>query len=469
MDGDVAQVEIALPRSAIGERAATGTLKIPQRIERLPMTSHQRMIAFVVVLSVFFDAVDMGAMTFLLPSLKEAFGLGARTAGLLGSMSMAGMLVGSLVAGRLADRVGRKVMLQYSMILWGLSGLALALSWNVPSLLVFRFLLGVGLGAEYPVANAMLPEFLPAKSRGRYMTVMEGLAPIGVITAGLVAYLVLPQIGWRAVFVAEAIPAFWLFVVRRRVPESPRWLEAVGRNDEADAVTRGIEDEVRRRTDRELPPVAEARVVESRVGRARFIDLWSGPYWKRTLMLWILWPAAMFGYWAINVWLGAMLVDKGFTIMKSIGYVILITSGGIPGFLVATVLTDKVGRKALVIAGLLGTALMAYLYGRASTLAWLIGLGMSMQYFMWILWSTVYAFTPEMYPTRMRATGTGLGMAIGRIGAIAGPSATGLILASSYGQSMVFNLGAAMFIFAAIAVLVLAPETKNKSLEELGT
>jgi putative MFS transporter len=446
------------------EQAAS--LAIPQRVERLPMTSYQQTISFVIILSVFFDAVDMGAMTFLLPALIKAFGLNPAMAGMLGSMSMAGMLVGSMVAGKMADRIGRKLMLQWSMIIWGVSGLLLALSWNFTSLLVFRFFLGLGLGAEYPVANAMLPEFLPKSVRGRYMTVMEGLAPIGVMCAGLVAFLVLPQVGWRWVFVAEAAPALWLFLIRRSLPESPRWLESVGRKEEAQNVITMIEQEVVKRTGQPLPPITGTEVIEKH-GKASFGELWSHRYWRRTLMLCILWPASLFGYWAINVWITALLVGKGFAIIKSIQYVIWITSAGIPGFLAATYLIDKIGRKPLVICALLGSGIAAYFYGNAGSLTTLITWGLIMQFCMWNLWPSVYAYTPELYPTRLRGTGTGLCMGIGRIGAILGPYVTGLIVASTASKSMVFAVGASVFVLAAFVVLIFAPETKGRTLEEI--
>lgn len=442
------------------------SLAIPQRIERLPMTTYQQKIAFIIILSVFFDAIDMGAMTFLLPALIKAFSLTPAMAGLLGSMSMVGMMVGSMTAGKLADKMGRKIILQWSMIIWGVSGIMLALSWNFTFLLIFRFLLGVGLGAEYPVANAMLPEFLPKSSRGRYMTVMEGLAPIGVISAGLIAFFVLPQVGWRWVFVAEAVPAAWLFLIRRNLPESPRWLESIGRSEEAHATLLKIEQEVSKHCAMPLPPVPETEFIEKQ-GTARFAELWSKDYFKRTLMLCILWPAALFGYWAINVWITTLLVGKGFAIIKSIEYVLWIMSAGIPGFLAATYLIDKIGRKPLVACALLGSGISAYFYGNATSLNTLISWGLLMQFCMWNLWPAVYAYTPELYPTRMRGTGTGLCMGIGRIGAILGPYVTGLIVASSWGNSLVFVVGAAVFALAALAVLILAPETKGMALEEI--
>lgn len=441
-------------------------LRIPQRIERLPLTSYQRVIGFVIVMAWMFDCIDLGAMTFLLPVLAKEFHLNAAQMGLLGSMSFAGMFVGTLFSGLFSDKIGRKTVLQWSMVIWGMAGLLLALSWNIPSLFFFRFLLGMGLGSELPVANAMLPEFLPKHARGRYVAIMEGLLPVGIIIAGIISYLVLPRVGWRWVFVAESIPAAWLFIIRRNLPESPRWLETMGRIEAADQVMRQIETEVGKRFGKPLPPVPDTILVEKETSQSAFTELWSRDYYKRTIMLWILWPAALFGYYGLTTWLGALLVNKGFNIIKSISFVIFITSGGIPGFLLATYLLERIGRKAVVIPTLVMTAVSAYFYGQATSLTLLYFWGFLLQFFQYGMWSSVYAYTPELYPTRMRATGCGLSSSIGRIGALLGPYVIGAVLASA-GSTAVFNLAASMFAIAALAVLILGPETKGRILEEI--
>ncbi|WP_407314078.1 MFS transporter [Desulfosporosinus sp. SB140] len=230
-----------------------GNYSISQRIERLPMTSLQRKIGVVIVMAWFFDSLDNGAMTFLLPSLMKEFRLTTVQAGLMGSMSFVGMFLGAISSGYFSDKVGRKSILQWSMVCWGLAGFLVACSPNATILFIARILLGFGLGAEIPVAAAMLPELLPKDSRGRYVAVMEGLLPVGIISAGAIAYFVLPLVGWRWVFAIEALPAFWLLIIRRNLPESPRWLESVGRLQEADQVMTAMEQEVQRQTGKPLP------------------------------------------------------------------------------------------------------------------------------------------------------------------------------------------------------------------------
>jgi putative MFS transporter len=352
------------------------------------------------------------------------------------------------------------------MILWGVAGILCAISWDITSLFVFRFLLGVGLGAELPVATATLPEFLPKHARGRYVAIMEGLLPVGIIVAGVTTYFVLPLVGWRWVFVAEAVPAAWLFLVRRNIPESPRWLEAVGRREEADRVMADIEAQVAKKYGKPLPPVLEQTLIEKETEQSPFFELWSSDYWQRTLMLWIVWPLCLFGYYGLTSWLGALLVGKGFTVIKSITFVVTITLGGIPGFLSATYLIERLGRRPVVIVATAMTAVTAYFYGNAGTLSMLYIWGFAMMFFTYAMWSAIYAYTPELYPTRMRGTGCGLSSSVGRLGAIAGPYAIGWLVASA-GGGAVFALAASMFGIAALSVLVLGPETQGKILEEI--
>ncbi|KUO74674.1 MAG: hypothetical protein APF81_15720 [Desulfosporosinus sp. BRH_c37] len=450
-------------------RGKYDNVSVSQRIERLPLTSFQRFLSFCIFVVAFFDAVDMGAMNFLLPVLAKEFHLTSITTGLLGSIGLAGMLFGALVAGPLADKIGRKTVLMWSIVIWGIAGFGLAAAWNINSLLGFRFLLGLGLGASYPIAITLLPEFLPTQARGKYLTVLEGLAPIGVICAGLITALVLPLVSWRWVFVIEAVPSLWVFVIKRYVPESPRWLESAGRKEEANRIMDNIETEVQKRHGQTLPDIENTAKVEPVIEKASFTELWSKTYFKRTIMLWILWPATMFGYYGMNIWLTQLLVAKGFTIIKSINYVLLINLGAIPGVILTIYLIERAGRKAVLIVALIGTAFSAYYYGQATNMTTLISFGLSLNFFTWMMWPSIYAYTPELYPTRMRGTGCGMSSAVGRVGALAGPYVTGVILTTTMGQSMVFTVAAGTFILAALAVIFLGPETKGRTLEEVSS
>jgi putative MFS transporter len=455
---------------------SAGALKleagVAARLERLPMTGYQRSLFGIIATAWFFDSMDLGLMTFVLGSIKTEFGLSAAQAGLLASASFLGMFLGAAIAGMLADRFGRKPVFQVSMIFWGVGSLMCGLSHDVTTLMLCRVLLGFGMGMEFPIGLSMVSEIVPAKSRGKYVAILEGFWPIGFIVAGALTYVLMPHIGWRGIFIALALPAAFVFIVRRRVPESPRWLEDVGRKGEADAVMAGIERNVERSWGRPLPAVSDTYALPPAPGsrKARLAELWTGPYARRTLMLWSVWFFALLGYYGLTTWLGALLQQAGYAVTKSVLYTVYISLAGIPGFLFSAWLLEKWGRKPTCALMLLGSAASAYVYGQAAVYRvpaeQLIAAGLCMQFFLFGMWSVLYAYTPELYPTRSRATGSGFASSIGRIGSLAGPYLVGVLLPLT-GQGGVFTMGALSFVAAALAVLVLGVETKGKSLEEV--
>src|ERR1700744_6182679 len=226
---------------------------IAARLERLPLTSYQRGIFVIIATAWFFDAVDLAALTFVLGSIRQTFQLSTAEAGLLSSMSFIGMFVGAASAGGLADRFGRTRLFQVSMIFWGLGSLFSGLSPTVTMLGASRLLLGFGMGMEFPVAQSMVSEIIPAQRRGRYIAYLEGFWPLGFIASGLLIYFVLSVADWHWVFILQAIPALFVLVIRQYVPESPRWLAAHGHSNRAEQVRGEIKSKVAARAGKPLP------------------------------------------------------------------------------------------------------------------------------------------------------------------------------------------------------------------------
>ncbi|OJB23020.1 MFS transporter, partial [Burkholderia ubonensis] len=427
--------------------AATATFaraSAAARLERLPFSGYHKLIFFIIAIAFFFDSVDLGTMTFVLGSIKKEFGLSTAMAGLVASASFFGMVLGAAVAGLLADRFGRRPVFQWSMVLWGAASYLCSTAQSVDALIVYRVLLGIGMGMEFPVAQTLLSEFVPAAKRGRLIALMDGFWPLGFITAGIVSYFVLPQFGWRTVFALLAIPAVFVLIVRRVVPESPRWLEHAGRLGEADAVMRDIEAKVMRSAGvTTLPPPARLAQAPARRGRGALREIWSGAYRRRTTMVWLLWFFALLGFYGLTSWLGALLQQAGFEVTKSVFYTVLISLGG---------------------------GVMAYVYGQSAlyggSTALLIGTGLAMQFFLFGMWAALYTYTPELYDTGARATGSGFASAVGRVGSLIGPYVVGVVL-PVFGQGGVFTLGALSFAAAALAVWTLGIETKGMALETL--
>jgi MFS transporter, putative metabolite:H+ symporter len=459
----------AITDGTIAQRSArtAQVADIAARLERLPQTSYQRGIFGIIATAWFFDSMDLAALTFVLGSIRQTFQLSTAEAGLLSSMSFLGMFLGAASAGLLADRFGRTRVFQVSMIFWGLGSLFCGLSTTVTLLGASRLLLGFGMGMEFPVAQSIVSEMMPAANRGRYIALLEGFWPLGFIVSGLLSYVVLSAADWHWVFILQAIPALFVLVIRRYVPESPRWLASNGQSDRAEATIREIEQKVSARIGGQpLPPVVRQPMADAREGGGGIGALFTGIYARRTTMLWALWFFALLGFYGLTTWLGALLQAKGFPVTKSVFYTIMISLAGIPGFLCSAWLVEAWGRKGTLALNLLAGAASCYFYGSATDQTQLIVAGLCMQFFLFGMWSALYAYTPELYPTRIRATGTGFASAIGRLGSLIGPYVIGIILPSA-GQAGVFALGAGAFTLAALAVLVLGEETKGRTLESI--
>jgi MFS transporter, putative metabolite:H+ symporter len=440
------------------------TSNIAGRLERLPMTGYQRKIFAVIASAWLVDQVDVALLTFLLGSIVVAFNLTPTQAGQLAAMTFAGQLVGNILAGTASDRFGRRAVFQITMVVWGFASLAAAAAWSLTALMVCRFLIGAGVGGEAPVAQAMVSEIVPASVRGKYIAFMEGFWAVGYVLSGAISFFILPYLGWRWAFAVVGLLSLVVFVVRRSVPESPRWLADHGRHAEADAVVTHMEAEVMKRTGRPLPPVPPLLATQPVIHQNPLATLFSSEYRLRTVMAFGMWFFALIGFFGLNSWIAVLLKEHGFSIIGSVGFVTLITIGGIPGFFTAAILLEKIGRKPTTAAFLLLSAVSAYVYGNATNQNMLFVSGFVMQFFMFGMWSCLYAYTPELYPTRARATGAGFASACGRIGAILGPMIVP-ILVQNHGAAAAFEVGAGGFVIAALLVMAFGVETRGKVLE----
>lgn len=444
-----------------------------ERLERLPLSGYHRLLLIIIALAFFFDSMDLAMMTFLLGSIKAEFGLTSLQTGFIASASFVGMALGAALSGMLADRFGRRPVFMWSIVVWGAASALCAFAHDATSLTIYRIILGFGMGMEFPIAQALLSEFIPAKYRGRYMALLDGFWPVGFVTAGALSYFLLPLVGWRNIFLLMAAPAAIVLFIRRYLPESPRWLEQAGMLDESRATTDLIEGKVMLSLGvTTLPqPIRCAEPAQTRLTFMRaFHQMWAPFYLKRTLMIWGLWFFALLGFYGLASWLSVLLQASGFEVTQSLYYTVVISLGGIPGFICTAWAVEALGRKPTCLITLVGGGLMAYIYGHVAIAGvsetLLITAGLSMQFFLFGMFAVLYTWTPELYPTSARATGSGFASAIGRVGSLIGPIATGLVLPVA-GQSGVFTLGALCFGVAALIVLLFGVETRGLTLEEL--
>jgi len=446
---------------------STTETPISRRLERLPISWLHIRLLFIHGFGWFFDAMDVGIVTFVMVALAKDWHLKPDQLGLIGSSGLAGMFIGALVSGVVADYFGRKRVFQVTLLIFASSSLLCAFAWDLTSLIVFRFLVGIGLGGELPVVASLLSEFIPGERRGRFIVLLESFWAFGWLAAAIVAYVVIPVHGWRIAFVIGALPAFYIWVVRRKLPESPRWYESRGKFREAEAIMESLERDSERITKKPLPPTPslETAPAISMNNGFSFLRLWTPEYLQITLMLWILWFGLVFGYYGIFVWLPSLLVKAGYTMVNSFLYVIVITVAQIPGYFSAAYCVEKYGRKPTIAIFLIASAIAAFAFGKSISTGSILTSACIMSFFNLGAWGAVYTYTPELYPTFARATGAGSAAAFGRIGGFLAPIVVGHLL-PSIGRSGIMTLNAAMLAIAAVSVSLFGGETKGIVLED---
>ncbi|AZS36726.1 Putative niacin/nicotinamide transporter NaiP [Microbacterium lemovicicum] len=438
------------------------------RLDRLPLNRKHLRVLTGSGLGWALDAMDVGLISFIIAALAVQWQLAPGQTAWIASVGFLGMAIGATLGGLLADRFGRRQVFALTLIVYGVATGASALVGGLALLLVFRFFVGLGLGAELPVASTYVSEFAPARIRGRLIVILEAFWAIGWTAAALIGYLVIPGSadGWRWAFALGAIPAVYALVVRWGLPESARWLAGRGRTDEADAVVRSFEaaapvggrpagaavEPVPERTPRAAASVAP---VVAPTTRERLAALWSAEFRARTGSLWLVWFCVNFSYYGAFIWIPTILVSQGYDLVRSFGFTLIITLAQLPGYAVAAWLIEVWGRRLTLSVFLAGSAVAAVLFGTAGSEAMIIGTGMALSFFNLGAWGALYAVTPEMYPTSLRATGSGWAAGVGRLASIAAPLTVPPLLAFG-GAPVLFVVFAAFFAVAALAAWGLA-------------
>lgn len=379
-----------------------------------------------------FDAMDVGLLSFVLAALTTDWHLSATTIAWIGSVNSIGMALGAVLFGILADKWGRRFIFIVTLLLFSIASGLTALSYGLTSLLILRFLVGMGLGGELPVAATLVAESVAAHERGRVVVLLESFWAVGWILAALIGYFVITAYGWRLAMVLSALPALYAVYLRFNLPDSPR----------------------------HLTQTVKASFVDN------FRTLWTASYSKATLMLWVLWFCVVFSYYGMFLWLPSVVLSKGFDLVKSFEYVFIMTLAQLPGYFSAAWLIEKKGRKFVLISYLTGTAIAAYFFGIAVTAWQLIIAGMLLSFFNLGAWGALYAYTPEQYPSSVRATGSGIAAGVGRIGGILGPLMVGYMVAFGISPTIIFSLFCLVIVIGILAVVLWGTETKQQELLE---
>ncbi|MFD1657787.1 MFS transporter [Streptomyces caeni] len=459
-------------------------LSVAARLDRLPMTSLHKRFVGVMALGNFFEIYELFLSGVLATTLKTTFELSGLDLSLVLASAFVGAFIGAVVIGRLADRVGRRGAYMLTLSLYSAGTLACAFAPNLWALVAFRFVAGIGLGGELPVTDSFLGDILPPGRRGRYAAwaftsaylavpvvgflgmVMVGAAPLGVA-------------GWRWMFAVGSLGALLTFLIRRNLPESPRWLETVGRGAEADVIARRFERAaeaegwIRPVPAAPAPAAAGAGTPRSAtVHRGRtpspghpVRSLFRAPLARRTVVMAVLWILAPIGYYGFSSLATLVLAAKGLTVSNSLTYLTLSFIGYPLGSYLSMLVMEKAERKWILCASLVGMALAGLAYGNATTTAAIIASGFCFTVVANVMSNAGHIYQLEQFPTGVRTTATGWLYSLSRLSTAGAPFYL-IPLLDSYGAMAVFALVAAAMLIAAGA-LTFGVRTTGLSVEAI--
>ncbi len=439
-----------------------------ERLERLPFTKKLRNLIGTTGIGWALDAMDVGLISFIVAALAQQWGLSDTERSWIISIGFVGMAIGATVGGLLADKIGRRMVFALTLLVYGVATGASALVTGVGMLLVLRFVVGLGLGAELPVASTFVSEFAPKNIRGRVIVWLEAFWALGWIAAALIGYFVVAPYddGWRWGFLIGSVPALYALVIRWRTPESVRFQELKGEFAKAEQTVRDYEASAGADytyTGRTVDSVDELEEYEAAIPETeKNLTIWSPSMRKRTIALWTIWFMINFSYYGAFTWIPSLLTAQGFTLVRSFEFTLIITLAQIPGYAAAAWLIEVIGRRRTLALFLAGSAIAAILYGQAGEPWQIIAAGMMLSFFNLGAWGALYAIGPELYPTNVRGTGTGAAAGFGRIASIITPLLTPVFVGIG-GNALAFTVFSIAFATAAFAAFAL-PEQRGKAM-----
>lgn len=349
-----------------------------------------------------FDAADVALLSFIMPLIKQEWSLSASQIGLVGSITTVGMMIGAFLFGYLADRFGKKNIMMVTLLVFSISNLLLALTTDVNQFLLVRFITGIGLGGELPVASTIIADSFSGNKRSKMLILVDSFWAIGWILASLIATLVMPAYGWKFTVIITSVTALYTLVLRHHLPE-----ETNVKNDKLNL-------------------------------RLAMKQIWSPEFRRSTLCLSILWFVIMFVYYGLFLWLPSILIQRNLSISRSFLYTFITSFAQLPGYFLAAYLMGKLSRKKVLAIYIIGTIIGAFLFGTAQTEAMVLISGCLLSFFTLGAWGIMIALTPTQYPIELRGMGIGFTQAIGRIGATIGPYLIGFSLGIGINTTMIF-------------------------------
>ena len=450
--------------------ASVDAAQLISRMESVPFSRWHTKCRIVMGSATFFDAFNALSLAFALPVLIRLWNISSAEIGLLISVSYVGQLAGALLFSWMAEKLGRVRSATAAVALMSVMNVGCALAGNFPALFVCRLIQGVGVGGEMPVAATYISELSKAHGRGRFFLLYELIFPLGLMATGQLGALLVPLLGWQAIFWIGAVPGLVITLLVARLPESPRWLISKGRLAEADTIVKQIEASASYRVEPQADTVLTAppSPAISISARPRWSEVLSPAYRGRTLIVWTLWAAAYFVTNSLNNWMPSLYATVyHLGLRESLRAASMLNVAQVAVLLVCAFCIDRIGRRNWTAASFIaGGALLAILGFVRAYSAFSVMLLATLSY--GIIGSAnavIYLYTPEIYPTRMRAIGTGLGTSWLRIASALGPAAVGVMVGAT-GIGSVFWMFAGVSVIGALVATRMI-ETRDRRLEDI--
>ncbi|SAK44041.1 MFS transporter [Caballeronia ptereochthonis] len=439
------------------------TVSAGPRLDRLPISGFHKRVLWLIGAGMFLDSFDIYLAGGVLGALaKTGWSTMHLNAAFLSS-TFVGMLIGAFTAGVLGDAKGRKFTYQFNLAVFGLASIAGAFAPNMTWLIVCRFFMGLGLGAEIVVGYGSVGEFMPPAVRGKWSAYLSLITNSALFFSTFLGYLIIPTIGWRAMFAIVGIGAMIVWIIRKKMPESPRWLESKGRYDEAEAILRAAEEESARRAP--LPPIADAPRTVTK--KTTLLELFAPAQLRRMFVSIIVQVSINMVIYGFIVWVPTFLMKQGIGMASSLGYSTLMSLGGPAGALVGVLIADRIGRKNGLIAVSALAAVIGWLYGHSTGVetATLLGfLLFTLTYLMVALGIATYI--PELFATENRMRANGIAGCAGRITGIFAPQLV-VVMYATGGVKDVLSMIIGALVVMAVVLAVFGIETNRRSLEDI--
>jgi putative MFS transporter len=442
----------------------TASVNAGARLDRLPISSFHYRIFWLVGAGMFFDGYDLYvAGSVLAATLQTKFSILPQNLQFV-SLTFLGMTIGSLITGFVGDKFGRRFTYQINLLIFGLASLAAAFAQDMPQLIICRFIQGLGLGAEIVVGYSTLTEFVPPATRGRWLSFLAFLTVCGFPVTAILGYLIIPNWGWRPMFVIAGTGSLIVWYLRKNLPESPRWLESQGRTAEAEALLQSIEKEVAGAG--ALPAPAVAAPVPQLTAASMF----QPPILQRLLVgSWVLITinTLIFGF---VIFLPQFFLRQGLTITNSLGYTAVLAAASLVGCALGAYLSDAIGRRWSIIGASVLTIIAGWFYARsnaASDPEIVLAIGAVLIVAIYVQTAILFGvYTPELFPTEIRLRANGICNTLGRGATVISPFVVGALL-TNYGLPGVVWLMIALVAVQIVAVYVWGVEPARRSLEGL--